>query len=61
MFFLFANKNIIRSGMFGKAFKHDTHHRGQTTIYLRLKAVTPPGEMLFWLKAELWIITQFYS
>jgi uncharacterized damage-inducible protein DinB len=30
-----------------KAFEHQTHHRGQTTIYLRLKGVTPPAEMLF--------------
>lgn len=30
-----------------KAFEHQTHHRGQTTIYLRMKGVTPPGEKLF--------------
>ena len=39
--------NITRSGLFGKAFEHQTHHRGQTTIYLRLKGVTPPPEQLF--------------
>ncbi|HZY37710.1 MAG TPA: DinB family protein [Mucilaginibacter sp.] len=38
---------VTKSGGFGKAFEHQTHHRGQTTIYLRLKGVTPPGEMLF--------------
>ena len=43
----FHNQDITRSGIFGKAFEHQTHHRGQTTIYLRLKGVTPPGEMLF--------------
>jgi uncharacterized damage-inducible protein DinB len=43
----FANQDITRSGMFGKAFEHQTHHRGQSTIYLRLKGVTPPGEKLF--------------
>ncbi len=43
----FRNMDITRSAMFGKAFEHQTHHRGQTTIYLRLKGVTPPGEMLF--------------
>lgn len=32
---------------FAKAFEHQTHHRGQTTPYLRLKGVTPPNEMLF--------------
>ena len=43
----FHNQDITRSGIFGKAFEHQTHHRGQTTVYLRLKGVTPPGEMLF--------------
>jgi uncharacterized damage-inducible protein DinB len=43
----FGKRDITRSGMFGKAFEHQTHHRGQTTIYLRLKGVTPPPEMLF--------------
>jgi uncharacterized damage-inducible protein DinB len=38
---------ISRANLFGKAFEHQTHHRGQTTIYLRLKGVTPPREMLF--------------
>ena len=39
--------NITRSGLFGKAFEHQTHQRGQTTIYLRLKGITPPAEQLF--------------
>jgi uncharacterized damage-inducible protein DinB len=39
--------NITRSALFGKAFEHQTHQRGQTTIYLRLKGVTPPAEQLF--------------
>ncbi len=30
-----------------KGFEHQTHHRGQTTIYLRMKGVTPPAEKLF--------------
>jgi uncharacterized damage-inducible protein DinB len=30
-----------------KALEHQTHHRGQTTIYLRMKGVTPPAEKLF--------------
>ena len=42
----FGKQEITRFGVFGKAFEHQTHHRGQTTIYLRLKGVTPPGEML---------------
>src|SRR5260370_377846 len=43
----FANQDFTRSGMFGKAFEHQTHHRGQCTVYLRLKGVTPPNERLF--------------
>ncbi len=38
---------VTKFAAFGKAFEHQTHHRGQTTIYLRLKGITPPGEMLF--------------
>ncbi|MDB5132384.1 MAG: DinB family protein [Mucilaginibacter sp.] len=38
---------MSKSGIFGKAFEHQTHHRGQTTIYLRLKGVKPPQERLF--------------
>ena len=30
-----------------KAFEHQTHHRGQTTIYIRLVGVKPPQERLF--------------
>ena len=30
-----------------KSFEHQTHHRGQCTIYLRLMGVTPPQEKLF--------------
>ncbi len=30
-----------------KAFEHQTHHRGQTTVYLRLAGVRPPAERLF--------------
>lgn len=32
---------------FEKAFEHQTHHRGQSTVYLRLKGATPPKEKLF--------------
>lgn len=42
----FANKDFTRAGIFGKAFEHQTHHRGQCTIYLRLKGVKPPQEKL---------------
>ena len=30
-----------------KAFEHQTHHRGQTTIYIRLLGIKPPKERLF--------------
>lgn len=30
-----------------KAFEHQTHHRGQTTIYIRLAGIKPPNEKLF--------------
>ena len=42
-----SRATITRSGLYGKGFEHQTHHRGQTTIYLRLKGVTPPAERLF--------------
>lgn len=43
----FGKHDMTRSGLYGKAFEHQTHQRGQTTIYLRLKGVTPPAEQLF--------------
>jgi uncharacterized damage-inducible protein DinB len=30
-----------------KVFEHQTHHRGQTTVYIRLAKATPPQEKLF--------------
>lgn len=30
-----------------KTFEHQTHHRGQTTIYIRLLGIKPPNEKLF--------------
>ena len=30
-----------------KAFEHQTHHRAQTTIYIRLLGLRPPQERLF--------------
>lgn len=30
-----------------KTFEHQTHHRGQTTIYIRLQDIRPPQERLF--------------
>ena len=42
-----GNFVVTRLGWVMKAFEHQTHHRGQCTIYLRLKGVKPPNEMLF--------------
>ncbi len=36
-----------RLGWLMKAFEHQTHHRGQTTVYLRLSGVRTPNERLF--------------
>ena len=43
---LFGN-DMSRGTALAKAFEHQTHHRGQTTIYLRLKGAKPPAEKLF--------------
>jgi uncharacterized damage-inducible protein DinB len=38
----------MKSGVaFEKAFEHQTHHRGQSTVYIRMKGATPPKEKLF--------------
>jgi uncharacterized damage-inducible protein DinB len=42
-----GGKDLAKATLITKAFEHQTHHRGQTVAYLRLKGVTPPGEMLF--------------
>lgn len=44
---LFGRFDMSRIAAVVKAFEHQTHHRGQTTVYLRLSGVTPPGEKLF--------------
>ncbi len=40
----FFGRKFTRLTVFGIALDHQTHHRGQTTLYLRLKGVTPPPE-----------------
>ena len=42
-----AGKEVSRFAMMNKAFEHQTHHRGQTTIYIRLQGIRPPEERLF--------------
>ncbi|UPK68697.1 DinB family protein [Chitinophaga filiformis] len=44
---LFGKFDMTRRVALEKAFEHQTHHRGQTTVYLRLAGVTPPEEKLF--------------
>jgi uncharacterized damage-inducible protein DinB len=36
--------NFPRAELLVMGFEHQSHHRGQTTIYLRMKGVTPPPE-----------------
>ena len=43
----FFNFEETKLTWFFKAFEHQTHHRGQTTIYIRLVGVKPPQERLF--------------
>ena len=42
-----GNLNESRLSWIMKGFEHQTHHRGQCTIYIRLQGVTPPNERLF--------------
>ena len=43
----FFNFEETKLAWFLKAFEHQTHHRGQTTIYIRLVGIKPPQERLF--------------
>jgi uncharacterized damage-inducible protein DinB len=40
----FFGRKFTRITVFSIALDHQTHHRGQTTAYLRLKGITPPPE-----------------
>ena len=40
-------RQATRFALLLKAFEHQTHHRGQTTIYIRLQGIRPPNERLF--------------
>lgn len=44
---LFGNFEMSKRMAVIKAFEHQVHHRGQTTVYLRLEGVKPPQEKLF--------------
>ncbi|CAN5251778.1 hypothetical protein BH11BAC6_BH11BAC6_04460 [soil metagenome] len=39
--------DATRYALMIKTFEHQTHHRGQTTIYIRLLGIKPPQERLF--------------
>ncbi|HWB26085.1 MAG TPA: DinB family protein [Chitinophagaceae bacterium] len=41
------NGDISRLTWLMKAIEHQAHHRGQTTIYIRLQGIRPPNEQLF--------------
>ncbi len=40
-------RDMSRGLAYSKAFEHQTHHRGQATIYIRMKGIKPPNEKLF--------------
>jgi uncharacterized damage-inducible protein DinB len=44
---LFNQFDMTKGMVFTKLFEHQTHHRAQTTVYIRLAKVTPPSEKLF--------------
>ena len=44
---MFGRFDMTKGMAFAKCFEHQTHHRGQTTVYIRLAGGTPPQEKLF--------------
>jgi uncharacterized damage-inducible protein DinB len=44
---LFNQFDMTKGMVYAKLFEHQTHHRGQTTVYIRLAGVKPPNEKLF--------------
>ncbi|GAB3222674.1 DinB family protein [Algoriphagus aestuariicola] len=44
---LFGRFEMSKGKALEKAFEHQTHHRGQATVYIRLGGATPPQEKLF--------------
>lgn len=44
---LFDRFDLTKGAALGKLFEHQTHHRGQTTVYIRLGGAIPPQEKLF--------------
>jgi uncharacterized damage-inducible protein DinB len=44
---LFGRFEMTKAQAIAKVFEHQTHHRGQTTVYIRLAGAKPPQEKLF--------------
>ena len=44
---LFGQFEMTKGMALAKVFEHQTHHRGQAVVYLRLVKVKPPDEKLF--------------
>ena len=44
---LFGRFDMTKGVALAKCFEHQTHHRGQTTVYIRLAGAKPPQEKLF--------------
>ncbi|MDO9374665.1 MAG: DinB family protein [Bacteroidota bacterium] len=44
---MFGRFDMTKGAAIAKCFEHQTHHRGQTTVYLRLAGAKPPQEKLF--------------
>jgi uncharacterized damage-inducible protein DinB len=44
---LFDRFELNKGAALMKLFEHQTHHRGQTTVYIRLAGAKPPQEKLF--------------
>ncbi len=44
---LFGQFEMTKAMVFTKLFEHQTHHRGQATVYIRLAGAKPPQEKLF--------------
>lgn len=44
---LFGQFEMSKGKALEKCFEHQTHHRGQATVYIRLAGATPPQEKLF--------------
>lgn len=44
---LFGQFEMTKGMALTKLFEHQTHHRGQTTVYIRLAGAKPPQEKLF--------------